>query len=193
MNRKADDWVYDIDSGFPNWVDCACERELTGYINLNNIATGSISISGSTDGIETLLTSIISRLNNISGNTNTIASGTTLMTSQLSSLTGLTTVISSGVTELVQDIADVIAPSTYFINTSTTTGSIPVNATSWTIVNLGVTPNEPESPRNPMIINSIPITTYILQSSATATGLRRLGTAINYNANGNTLLISYTI
>lgn len=143
-------------------LDCDC------YGTPVRIVGGDLNLSGATFSID--LSTIESQLNTIITDNNT-----------------RNTVLNSVLTEL-ETMTD---PVTQTIATGTTAGSIPAGVTNYSIINLGLDPNDPNTSYNPMIINGISITQKVISFTNATGSVKEISNSITYNPNGNTLLILY--
>jgi hypothetical protein len=92
-------------------------------------------------------------------------------------------------TELVLQNKDVAQT---FLTTAVA-GNIPAGVQSYTIINLGVDPNNPLSPANAMIIGGVTLNTKVLTFGNATDSNQVLDAAIPYDPNGNTLAIIYNV
>jgi hypothetical protein len=74
---------------------------------------------------------------------------------------------------------------------ATGSSSIPAGVQSYTIINLGIDPNDPLSAANAMIIDGLSINTKIMSFGNSTDTNQVLVNPVTYDANGNTLFITY--
>lgn len=93
---------------------------------------------------------------------------------------------------VLSGLTDMLDPVTQTFVTGTTAGSIPAGTQSYMIVNLGLDPNDPNTPYNPMIINGVSLDNKVINYSASAGSIKGFTNSVSYDPNGNTLFIVYS-
>lgn len=84
-------------------------------------------------------------------------------------------------------------PQTQNILVTSSVGTIPNNVVNYTIVNLGTDPNDENSPRNSYTLGSNTIYSKVISLGNTGEGAGNIANGLNYDPNGNTLMIIYNI
>lgn len=74
---------------------------------------------------------------------------------------------------------------------TTSSGTIPTDVQSYTIINLGITPSDPDTAYNSFSVNGIDIDSQVVKFSNSSDGTAVIGETTTYDPNGNTLLIIY--
>lgn len=97
------------------------------------------------------------------------------------------TTLASVLGELVLQNKDV---NQTFITTSVA-GNIPAGVQSYTIINLGLNPNNPLSPSNSMIVGGVTLNTKVLTFGNATDSNQVIDSPVSYDPNGNTLAIIY--
>lgn len=82
-------------------------------------------------------------------------------------------------------------PLTQHIVTTAVAGSIPANVQSYTIINLGIDPSDPDSAANPYTLDGVTIYSKVTQFGNSSDSGSLITNAAVYDPNGNTLLIIY--
>lgn len=109
----------------------------------------------------------------------------------------LNTLISQGINngnslaDILAELVTLNSPLTQNILTTTVAGSIPAGVQSYSIFNMGINPNDPNTTFNSMIIGGITISSRSIAFGNSSDSQARLSNPVTYNPNGNTLLIVY--
>lgn len=82
-------------------------------------------------------------------------------------------------------------PLTQHILTTAVAGTIPANVQSYTIINLGLNPSDPDSSMNSYTLDGVTIYSKVTQFGNSSDSTSVIFNAVNYDPNGNTLLIIY--
>lgn len=82
-------------------------------------------------------------------------------------------------------------PLTQHILTTASVGTIPANVQSYTIINLGLNPSDPDSSMNSYTLDGVTIYSKVTQFGNSSDSTSVISNAVNYDPNGNTLLIIY--
>lgn len=89
------------------------------------------------------------------------------------------------------EVEDIQAPTTEVNILTSGSSVIPAGVYSYSIINLGEDPDDPNSVVHPMIINGLSINNKIVKYGNDGGGIRPLANAVPYDANGNTLNVIY--
>lgn len=158
--------TWDIKLGYEDeCIDCPIKVE---------VVSGSTSGGGDLSGVESRLDTLIDNSNvlNLAVNQilNAVLSGNTITNDILSLLN---------------------TPVTQTVLTTTSDGNIPAGVQSYTIINLGTNPTDPNPTFNSFQINGITIVGRIGSLTNSAGSVKTLSAPTTYTTNGNTLLIIY--
>jgi len=82
-------------------------------------------------------------------------------------------------------------PLTQHILTTAAAGAIPANVQSYTIINLGVDPSDPDSIMNSYTLDGVTIYEKVIQIGNSSDSTSVISNSVAYDPNGNTLLIFY--
>lgn len=111
-------------------------------------------------------------------------------------LSPLEVLISSG-NDISQDILDQLVLQNrdvqQFIITGTTAGNIPAGVQSYTIINLGADPSDPNSTITSMFVNGLEVNSKFVTFGNSTDTNQVLSAVTPYDPNGNVLLIIYNI
>lgn len=120
----------------------------------------------------------------------TISVDLTPITQRLDTLIGSSSTRNSILANILSDTNALNGTVTQTTVTTSVAGSIPIGVKSYQIYNLGVTPTSPTTTYNSWTVDGDTIPENRL-SYANDAGTKSFTSAINYDPNGNTLLIIY--